>query len=444
MQIGSRLRPGPLLYGGERLFIDEVEIHVRGGEGGGGCASFHREKYRPLGGPDGGNGGQGGSIILHASENSSTLVEYTRKRHYKAKRGGNGSGNNRHGADAKDLVLQVPLGTQVRDDRGGFIADLLRPEQQVVVAKGGKGGRGNASFVTAARRTPDFCEKGETGEDRWIRLELKLLADVGVVGFPNVGKSTLISRISAARPRVAEYPFTTLEPVLGVVRVDEERSFVISDLPGLIEGAHEGKGLGLRFLRHVERTKVLLHMLDISPTQELGPAQALQVVVDEINTYGPRLAQRPQVVAANKLDVVDPLRLEEAAKAAEEMAWDFFPISAVSGEGVAALVYRLAEMVEEEQRGEDIGLPEERTIYTYDPEEEKGFQVVEEEGAFRVEGERVERLIKKIDLGSPQALAYVQGKLKRMGVEEELTRKGAREGDTVIIGGYVFDFLPEA
>jgi GTP-binding protein len=235
-----------------------------------------------------------------------------------------------------------------------------------------------------------------------------------------------------------------LEPVLGVVRVDEERSFVISDLPGLIEGAHEGKGLGLRFLRHVERTKVLMHMLDISPAQELGPAQALQVVVDEITAYSLRLAQRPQVVVANKLDVVDPLRLEEAAKAAEEMGWELYPISAVSGEGVEALVYRLAEMVEEEQRGEDIGLPEERTIYTYDPEEEKGFQVIEEEDAFRVEGERVERLIKKIDLGSPQALAYVQGKLKRMGVEEELTRMGAREGDTVIIGGFVFDFLPEA
>lgn len=425
------------------MFIDEVEIHVRGGEGGGGCASFHREKYRPLGGPDGGNGGRGGSIFMRASESVNTLVEYTRQRHYKAERGGNGSGNNRHGADAKDLVLPVPLGTQVRDREGDFIADLLRPEQRVVVARGGKGGRGNASFVTAARRTPDFCEKGEPGEERWIRLELKLMADVGVVGFPNVGKSTLISRISAARPRIAEYPFTTLEPVLGVVRVDDERSFVISDLPGLIEGAHEGKGLGLRFLRHVERTKVLLHMLDISQAQELGPAQALGVVVDEITKYSPRLAQRPQVVAANKIDAADPQRLEEAGKVAEEMGWELFPISAVSGEGVQALVYRLADLVEEERSGEDIGLPEERTIYTYDPEEEKGFRVVEEEGVFRVEGERVERLIKKVDLGSPQALAYVQGKLKRMGVEEELTRKGAQEGDTVIIGGYVFDFLPE-
>ena len=371
-------------------------------------------------------------------------MEYTRKRHYKAGRGGSGSGNNRHGADAEDLVLLVPLGTQVRDEEGGFIADLLHPEKQVTVARGGKGGKGNASFVTAARRTPDFCEKGEPGEDRWIRLELKLLADVGVVGFPNVGKSTFISRVSAARPRIAEYPFTTLEPVLGVVRVDEERSFVISDLPGLIEGAHEGKGLGLRFLRHVERTKVLLHMLDVSPTLEWGPAQALRVVVDEITTYSQRLARRPQVVAANKLDVADPQRLEEAREAAEEMGLELYPISAVSGEGVAALVYKLAEMVEEEQRGEDMGLPEERTIYTYDTEEEKGFQVIEEEGAFRVEGERVERLIKKIDLSSPQALAYVQGKLKRMGVEDELTRQGAREGDTVIIGGYVFDFLPEA
>jgi len=437
------LKPGPLLFGGEVLFVDEVEIHVSGGEGGKGCVSFHREKYRPLGGPDGGDGGRGGSVVLRASQDVNTLIEFTRQRHYQAERGRNGSGNNCHGAGGKDLVLPVPLGTQVRDDKGGFIADLTYPEQQVVVARGGKGGRGNAAFVTASRRTPDFCERGEPGEDKWIRLELKLMADVGVIGLPNVGKSTFISRVSAARPRIAEYPFTTLEPVLGVVRVDEERSLVISDLPGLIEGAHRGRGLGLRFLRHVERTKVLLHMLDVSPGQELEPDRALQVVVDEITSYSPRLARRPQVVAANKVDAADPHRLEEAGKAVEERGWDFFPISAVTGEGIPGLLYRLADLVETEGREEDFGLEEERTVYTYDPGKEKGFQVVKEENAFRVQGERVERLVAKIDLDSPQALAYLQGKLKRMGVEEELTRKGAREGDTVIIGERVFDFLPE-
>ena len=425
------------------MFIDEVEIYVRGGDGGAGYASFHREKFRPLGGPDGGDGGRGGSVVLRASDSVNTLVEYTRRRHFRAGRGGNGSGNNCHGAGGRDLVLQVPVGTQVRDGKGALIADLSRPGRETVVAAGGRGGRGNASFATPARRAPDFAERGEPGEERWIRLELKLLADVGVVGFPNVGKSTLISRVSAARPRIAAYPFTTLEPVLGVVRVDEERSFVISDLPGLIEGAHEGRGLGLRFLRHVERSVVLLHVLDLSPAAETRPARALEVVVEELASYSPRLAERPQVVAGNKLDVADAGRLAEAGEAAASHGWDFFPISAVTGEGVAALVWRLAEMVEGWRRAEGPDIPEERTVYTYDPLRERAFRVVREEESFRVLGERVERLVRSLDLDNPQALAYVQGRLKRMGVEEELLKQGAVEGDTVVIADLVFDFLPE-
>ena len=426
------------------MFIDEVEIHVRGGDGGAGCASLHREKYRPLGGPDGGDGGRGGSVILRASESVNTLVEYTRKRHFRAGRGGSGGSNNCHGAEGGDLVLQVPVGTQARDAEGRLLADLSRPGMETVIARGGRGGRGNAAFVTPARRTPDFAEKGEAGEERWIRLELKLLADVGMVGYPNVGKSTLISRVSAARPRIADYPFTTLEPVLGVVRVDEERSFVISDLPGLIGGAHEGRGLGLRFLRHVERTKVLLHLVDVSPQPEDAPSRALEVVLEELAAYSPRLAERPQLLAANKLDVADAERLRDAAAAAAARGWDFFPISAVSGEGLRELAFRLAEMVDEARREESLDIPEERTLYTYDPERERGFKVVREEEGFYVRGERAEGLVKRMDLGNPQALAYIQGKLKRMGVEEELVRRGAREGDTVIIGDYVFDFFPGA
>lgn len=425
------------------MFIDEVEVYVRGGDGGGGCASLHREKYQPLGGPDGGDGGRGGSVIIRASESVNTLVEYTRRRHFRAARGGGGQGNNRHGAEGKDLCMQVPVGTQVRDEKGALIADLSHQEQEAVVARGGWGGRGNASFVTPARRTPDFAEKGESGQERWIKMELKLLADVGAVGFPNVGKSTLISRLSAARPRIADYPFTTLEPMLGVVRVDEDRSFVISDLPGLVEGAHEGRGLGLRFLRHVERTKVLLHMVDISPIQETGPARALEVIMGEIASYSPRLAERPQIVAASKLDVADPQRLEEAREAAEARGWECIPISAVTGEGINSLVYRLAEMVEGARREGEPDTPDERTVYTYDPLMERGFQVVKEEEGFHVIGERVEKLVGRMDLNNPQALAYVQGSLKRMGVEEELLSKGAKEGDTVIIEDLVFDFLPE-
>lgn len=378
-----------------------------------------------------------------ASTSVNTLIEYTRRRHFEAGKGGSGSGNNRRGADGKDVVLPVPMGTQVRDEEGGFIADLSIPGSKVVVARGGVGGRGNASFATPARRAPDFAEKGERGEERWVRLELKLLADVGTVGFPNVGKSTLISRISAARPSIDSYPFTTLEPMLGVVRVDEERSFVISDLPGLIEGAHEGKGLGLRFLRHVERTKVLLYMADVSPGAEPGPERALEIIQSEVAYYDRCLDERPRLLAANKIDVADPQLLEEAGRAAESRGWDFFPISAVTGKGISALVYRLAEMVEITRDGEGPGMPEERTVYTYDPSRERGFEIVEEEGVFHVRGEKVERLVKSVDLESPQALAYIQGRMKRMGVEEELMRKGAEKGDTVVIGDRVFDFLPE-
>lgn len=415
---------------------------MRGGDGGAGCVSLHHEKYRPLGGPDGGDGGRGGSVILRASDSVNTLVEYTRRRHFRAGRGGSGSGNNRRGSDGRDLVLQVPVGTQVRDLDGRLIADLSRPGMEVVAARGGRGGRGNASFVTPARRTPDFAEKGEAGEERWIRLELKLLADVGVVGYPNVGKSTLISRISAARPRIADYPFTTLEPTLGVVRVDEERSFVIADLPGLIEGAHEGRGLGLRFLRHVERTKVLLHLVDVSPQPVEGPARALEVILEELTSYSPRLAERPQLLAANKLDVADPERLEEAKEAARARGWEFFAISAVTGEGLRELVFRLSEMVEEARKDQETEAPEEITHYTYDPLRERGFQVRREEDGFYVQGKRVEELLRRMDLDNPQALAYIQGKLKRIGVEDELLRQGASEGDTVIIGDYVFDFFP--
>ena len=425
------------------MFIDEVEIYVKGGDGGSGHASFHREKYRPLGGPDGGDGGRGGSVILRASESVNTLIEYTRRRHFRAAPGGNGGGNNSRGADGNDFVLQVPVGSQVRDEEGRLIADLSAPGQEAVVAKGGRWGRGNASFATPARRAPDFSEKGEAGEERWIRLELKLLADVGVVGLPNVGKSTFISRISAAKPRIADYPFTTLAPVLGVVSVEEGRSFVISDLPGLIAGAHEGRGLGLRFLRHVERTKVLLHMVDVSRDRDEPPSQALQVILEELMAYSPGLMERPQVLVANKIDVGDADRLEDAREAAGARGWDFFPISAVTGEGLQQLLYRLDELVEAVRLESGVEVPEETTLYTYEPERDRGFKVVEEDGEFRVLGEKAERLVKGIDLNTAQALAYVQTRLKRMGVEGELLKQGAKEGDTVIIGDLVFDFFPE-
>jgi GTP-binding protein len=425
------------------LFIDEAEIFVKGGDGGSGCTSFHREKYRPLGGPDGGDGGRGGSVILEASGSVNTLIEFTRRRHYRAQGGGSGSGNNSRGADSRSVMLLVPVGTQVRDREGSLIADLSAAGQEVVVARGGRGGRGNAAFARPSRRAPDFSEKGEPGEARWIKLELKLLADVGVVGLPNVGKSTLISRVSAARPRIADYPFTTLEPVLGVVVVDEGKSFVISDLPGLIAGAHEGRGLGLRFLRHVERTKVLLHVLDVSGSQSERPSEALEVIVGELAAYGPGLIKKPQLVAANKLDVAQPELVEDACRAAAARGWELFQISAVTGEGLRELLFRLEELVEVAQEESVAEVPEETTLYVYEPESERGFRIVKEDDEFRVLGEKVDRLVKGIDLDSAQALAYVQSRLKRMGVEEELLKQGAEEGDTIIIGNLVFDFFPE-
>ncbi|MBC7247814.1 MAG: GTPase ObgE [Actinobacteria bacterium] len=424
------------------MFIDEAEIRVRGGDGGHGCVSFHREKYRPLGGPDGGDGGRGGSVILRASPSVNTLVEFTRRRHYRAGSGRNGSGNNRHGADGKDLVLQVPVGTQVRDEQGRLLADLSFAGSEAVVAAGGRGGRGNAAFATSTRRAPDFAEKGERGEEKWIRLELKLLADVGVVGLPNVGKSTLIARVSAARPRIADYPFTTLEPALGVVSLGEEGSFVMADLPGLIAGAHQGRGLGLRFLRHVERTAVLLHLLDVSVAATTPPAAALETILDELREYSPRLVEKPQVVAGNKIDVADPAYLEEARRAAVERGWEFHAVSALTGEGVDGLMWRLGGMVEK-ARGEAVcGERDERVVYSFSPEREPGFRVIREEMGFRVVGEQVERLVRRMDLSNPHALAYVQERLRRMGVEEELLKAGAAEGDAVIIGDRVFDFLP--
>jgi GTP-binding protein len=428
----------------EANFVDEVEIRVRGGDGGSGCVSFHREKYRPLGGPDGGDGGRGGSVILEASPSVNTLVEFTRKRMFRAGRGGNGSGNNCHGADGEDLILYVPVGTQVRDMGGRLLADLDVPGKRVVVARGGRGGRGNAAFATPSRRAPDFAERGERGEERVIRLELKLLADVGLVGLPNAGKSTLLSRISAARPKVADYPFTTLEPVLGVVRVDEERSFTVADIPGLIEGAHQGRGLGLRFLRHVERTAVLLHLVDVSPWALETPSRAVEAVLEELSAYSPSLLRRPQLLAASKMDVVDPRRLEEARREAESRGWEFFPVSSLTGEGLRPLIYRLADLVEEARSGE-IPVSEEWTVYAYDPAREAGIRVVREgDGVYRVLGRKVEDLVERLQGDSPQALAYLQGRLRRLGVEEALLREGAREGDTVIIGSRVFDFFPES
>jgi GTP-binding protein len=321
------------------VFVDEVEIHVRAGDGGRGCVSFRREKYVPRGGPNGGDGGRGGSVILEADEGLGTLLDFRYKRHYTAARGGHGEGSDRHGASGADLILRVPVGTTVRErDTGLLLGDLTRQGERLDVARGGRGGRGNARFATSTNRAPRRADPGEAGEERALRLELRLLADVGVVGFPNAGKSTLVARLSAARPKIADYPFTTLVPTLGLVRLDENRSFVIADVPGLIPGAAEGKGLGLRFLRHLERTRVLVHLLDLDPATGRDPVDDWRTIQAELKAYSPELAARPQLVAANKVDLDDTApRLKRVVAMGRRRGLPVIPLAARTGQGLTEL-----------------------------------------------------------------------------------------------------------
>lgn len=338
------------------MFVDEIEIFVKGGDGGAGCVSFRREKFVPRGGPDGGDGGDGGSVWLEADPTLTTLLDYHYQRHYQAERGQHGRGANRQGASGGDLVLRVPSGTVVRDrDSGDRLADLTTPGERVLVARGARGGRGNARFATSTNRAPRRADLGRRGEARWLRLELKLLADVGVIGFPNVGKSTLVSRLSAARPKIADYPFTTLAPTLGIVQVDGERSFVIADLPGLIPGASRGKGLGHQFLRHTERTRLLLHVVDLDPATGRDPAEDLDVIDAELAAYSPDLAIRPQVIVASKADLLEagdaggPARVRLARLEAHcaRAGLALRVVSAVTGAGVRELVRGVAERLVE-------------------------------------------------------------------------------------------------
>lgn len=413
----------------ERLFFDEAKIYVKGGDGGNGCVSFRREKYVPLGGPDGGNGGKGGDVYLMASPHLNTLIKFKYRQHFKAQRGAHGQGKGKQGKAGKDLIIDVPVGTTVRDaESGALLADLVRAGQRVLVARGGRGGRGNAAFATPTNQAPRFAEKGEPGEERWLYLELRLIADVGIVGVPNAGKSTLLAAVSAARPKIAAYPFTTLVPNLGVVALDD-RSFVMADIPGLIEGAHRGAGLGHKFLRHIERTRLLIHLLDgASP----DPLHDLEDINQEMALFSPRLAEKPQIVVLNKMDLPQARAIWPQIEG--EMRRRGTPvasISALTGEGVRPLLHRVADLLE--QLPEEVpmeGVPVLRPV-----EEEEGFRVVREgEGVFRVEGRRVERAAAMTDWDNEEAIARFQRVMAAMGVTAALEEAGVREGDTVHIG----------
>jgi len=414
------------------VFVDEARIRVRAGDGGAGVASFHKERGQLRGRPEGGSGGAGGDVIVAADPAMATLLDYRRRTHRRAGDGTHGEGRGRQGRRGEDLVLAVPVGTVVRDAQGIRLADLAAPGQRLVVLTGGRGGRGNAALASSRHLAPTFAEQGEYGEETWLTLELKLPVDAAIIGFPNAGKSTLISRVSAARPKVADYPFTTLEPNLGVVEVDE-RQFVLADIPGLVEGAAEGRGLGHAFLRHAERARVLLLLLDPSPLQELPVARQHEVLLAELERHDPALAARPRVVAVNKAD------LPEAADAASALAAargeTVHLVSAVTGQGIEALMHALADVVARVGRE----APAQPGYLLHRPVP-PGFTVHREGERWVVAGKAAERAAALDDLTVPEAADVAARRLARAGVDEALRRAGARPGDEVQIGDLVFEF----
>jgi len=428
------------------LFVDIVKIHVAAGSGGHGAVSFRREKYIPAGGPDGGDGGRGGDIIFQADAGLKTLMDFRYKKNYKAQNGQNGAGSNRTGKDADHLVLKLPVGTVIKDaqtDR--VIADLTKPGQRSVVAMGGKGGKGNSRFKSSTRQAPTFAENGYDGEEKWLVLELKLIADVGLIGFPNVGKSTILSVVTGASPKIANYPFTTLNPNLGVVQLDERRSFVMADIPGLIEGAHEGVGLGHEFLRHIERTRLLIHVLDASGSEGRDPLEDFKQVNYELEKHNIKLADRPQIVAANKIDLPEAAKaLPKIKRALEKEGYEVFEISAAANTGLDRLVARAYELicVMEEQLPEDKqeNIEEKKKMRYYRFEEEKLFTVEKDGKVFVVKGNWINRLMSGINIDRDESLKYFQKVIRKRGIIDELKKMGIGEGDTVRIGDIEFEY----
>ena len=425
------------------MFVDIVKIHTAAGNGGHGAVSFRREKYIPAGGPDGGDGGRGGDIVFEADPGMKTLMDFRYRKRYRAENGQNGAGYNRTGKDGEDLVLKVPVGTVIKDAGTGIvIADLVTAGQRVVAARGGKGGKGNARFASAVRQAPSFAESGYDGEERWLVLELKLIADVGLIGFPNVGKSTILSVVTGAKPKIANYPFTTLTPNLGVVALDGDRTFVLADIPGLIEGAHRGVGLGHDFLRHIERTRLLIHVLDVSGSEGRDPMEDFRQVNRELERYSAKLAERPQIVAANKIDL--PGAVENLARVKGELekeGYEVFGVSAATNRGLDGLMNRAAELIStmEQQPQEDIEQTKKMRYYRF--EQEKPYTIEKIDGVFVVKGKWVDRLMAGINIDRDESLKYFQKVIRKRGIIDELKKMGISEGDTVRIGQTEFEYL---
>ncbi|WP_421616871.1 GTPase ObgE [Brevibacillus sp. TJ4] len=424
------------------MFVDQVKIYVKGGDGGNGAVSFRREKYVPLGGPAGGDGGRGGDVVFVVDEGLRTLVDFRYQRHFKAQRGEHGRNKAQHGAGAEDLVVRVPPGTTViDDDTKEVIADLVEHGQRAVIAKGGRGGRGNMRFANPSNPAPHISENGEPGQERYITMELKLIADVGLVGYPSVGKSTLLSSVTAAKPKIAEYHFTTLAPNLGVVDLGEQ-SFVMADLPGLIEGAHEGVGLGHQFLRHVERTRLIVHVIDMAAVDGRDPYEDYMQINRELVLYNLKLEERPQIVVANKMDM--PEAQENLRRFREKLPdVQIYEISAATKKGVQELMYAIGDLlatIPERLAVEEVAEVEERVVFRAEKEPD-AFQVTRENEVFVVSGEKIEKLVRMTNLNSYDAAQRFAKMMRSMGVDDALRQHGAKDGDTVRIGKLEFDFV---
>lgn len=429
------------------MFVDQVKISLKAGDGGNGITAYRREKYVPFGGPAGGDGGKGASVVFEVDEGLRTLLDFRYQRHFKASKGENGQSSNMHGKNAEDLVLKVPPGTIIKNvEIDEVLADLVEDGQRAVVAKGGRGGRGNSRFATPRNPAPDFSEKGEPGEELDVSLELKLLADVGLVGFPSVGKSTLLSIVSKAKPKIGAYHFTTIKPNLGVVSTPDQRSFVMADLPGLIEGASDGVGLGHQFLRHVERTKVIVHMIDMSGSEGREPIEDYKVINQELAAYEQRLEDRPQIVVANKMDL--PESQDNLILFKEEIGEDVpvIPVSTITRENIDQLLYAIADKLEEYkdvdftvEEEESVGIN--RVLYKHTPSQDKFTISRDDDGAYVVSGNAIERMFKMTDFNSDPAVRRFARQMRSMGIDDALRERGCKNGDIVRILGGEFEFV---
>lgn len=420
------------------MFVDVVKIHIKAGDGGNGAVSFRREKYVPAGGPDGGDGGNGGDVIFVVNTGKHTLMDFRYKKSFKAQSGEDGRGKKMHGKKGDDMIIEVPPGTIIREtETDRVIADLTEPGTQRVIAHGGRGGRGNARFATATRQAPRFAKNGKKGHELWVTLELKSIADVGLIGFPNVGKSTILSVLTASRPKIANYHFTTLSPNLGVVETKFGESFVMADIPGIIEGAHEGTGLGIDFLRHIERTRILVHVLDVSGIEGRDPLEDFHIINRELKSFSKELAQRPQVVAANKMDI--PPAEDNLAKLEKELRDEgikVFPVSAATGNGFDELMAELVRLLDELPPIE--AFEEE---FEWVDEEEEPFEIEVVDDVYIVFGPAIDRLLGSVNLEDYESMQYFQRALRRQGIIDALRDAGINHGDTVQMNELEFDFL---